>query len=82
MMNDCLAGVIRRSNENVLYSYTSEPERARCSSMVVIGMGCILLEVWRSGPWERGVYGGRGVLGKHPWIRTDILFHALFYFNP
>jgi hypothetical protein len=45
MMDDCLAGVIRRSNENVLYSHASEYERVRCSSMVVIGMGCILLEV-------------------------------------
>lgn len=44
MMNDYLAGVIRRSNENALYSYTAEHERVRCSSMVVIGMGCILLE--------------------------------------
>jgi len=63
MMNDYLAGVIRRSNKNVLYSYTSEHERVWCSSMVVIGMGCVLLEVWRSGPWERGVIMERGVLG-------------------
>src|SRR6266702_2625723 len=69
MMNDYLAGVIRRSNENVLHSYASEHERFLCSS---IGMGCILLEVWRSGPWERGVI----MAGKACW-KTSVGFLGL-----
>ena len=73
MMNDYLAGVIRRSNENVLYPYTSEHERVLV--LVYDGYRSGLrstggLALWSLGAWCHR--GGRGVVEKHLWVGTDM----------
>lgn len=72
MMNDYLAGVTRWSNENVLYSYTSEHEQV----LVLIYGGCRNglhptggLVLWSLGAW---CHHGGGVLEKHLWDVTDM----------